>query len=230
MSDLFFGVAAVLFTIAAYLASRFIFLRFRNPLLNVVLLGTGAVICALLLLQRPYEDYIPARDVMTTLLGPATVALALPLYNHRRALLRYAAPLLAGVTFGTLSTIASALLVGRLLGLDREILLSMAPKSVTAPIAMEIARLTGGDPSLATAFVVATGTLGSMIGFPLLSRFGITDPVARGLSIGTTAHGQGTALALLEGHIQGAMAGIAMALTAIFTSIIAPFYLPWLLP
>ncbi|HEY5975866.1 MAG TPA: LrgB family protein [Geobacteraceae bacterium] len=222
-------VFSIVITVAAYLASRALFLRFRQPLLNPVFLSTIVVIPILQVSGLTFQDYSPAKEVMTFLLGPATVALALPLYRHREALQRYALPILAGVAAGSLSTMATAIWLGRLTGLSHQLQLSLAPKSITAPIAMEVARLTGGDPSLAVAFVVATGMLGSMLGPPLLSRLQVANPVARGLAMGTTSHGQGTAMAIMEGETQGAMAGIAMALAAIFTSLVAPYYIPLLI-
>jgi predicted murein hydrolase (TIGR00659 family) len=223
-------LAVILFTIVitviAYICSRQAFLRFKNPLLNPVFLSTVAVIGILLGCGLSFNDYTPGKEVMTFLLGPATVALALPLYLHRDALTSYAFPILAGVAAGSLSTIATILWVGQLAGLSPQVLSSLAPKSVTAPIAMEIARITGGDPALAAAFVVATGMIGSMIGPLLLTKLKVSNPVARGLALGTTSHGQGTAIALMEGETQGAMAGIAMALAAVFTSLIAPYYIP----
>jgi putative effector of murein hydrolase len=166
---------------------------------------------------------------MTWLLGPATVALALPLYNNRRLLRQFALPLSLGLMAGTGTTMAVALWSGHAAGLEPTLLRSLAPKSVTAPIAIDIAALTGGDPALAVAFVVTTGMLGSMVGPLFLSRLGISHPVARGVALGTTAHGQGTAIALLEGETQGAMAGISMALAAVWTACIAPFCIPFLL-
>ena len=117
---------------------------------------------------------------------------------------------------------ASVLFITQIGGLSREIIVSIIPKSSTVPFAVEVAALAGGNPALAVAFVVATGTFGSVIGLSLLSRFKIYNPVARGLAMGTVSHGQGTAMALLEGEQQGAMAGVAMALAGIFTSVLAP--------
>jgi len=213
-------------TVSAYIGSRSLFLRYKHPLLNPVFVSTVVIITILKGVNLTFDDYQPAKEVMTFLLGPATVALALPLYKNRKVLGSYALPVFTGVAAGSLATIAAVLLVGRIAGLSRGILISIAPKSVTAPIAVEISRLAGGEPSLTAAFVVATGMIGSMIGPALLSRLKIGDPVARGLALGTTSHGQGTAIALLEGETQGAMAGIAMAIAAVFTALIAPIYFP----
>ena len=225
------NVNVILFTIAltisVYGVSRILFIRYKHPLLNPVVVSTAVIIAILWLCQLSWTDYQPGKELMTWLLGPATVGLALPLYNNRVLLRTFAIPLCLGILAGTCATMAAALWIGHLADLAPTILRSLAPKSVTAPIAIEIATLTGGNPALAVAFVVTTGMIGAMIGPLLLTRMGIIHPVARGVALGTTAHGQGTAMALLEGETQGAMAGIAMALTAVSTSLIAPAYIPF---
>jgi len=229
MTALIFAACLIL-TVGSYLATRAIFLRFRHPLLNPVFLSTLVIIAVLQATGGTLADYQPAKELMTFLLGPATVALALPLYHNRAVLLSQALPVLAGVLTGSLATIAAVLVAGRLAGLSRGILVSLGPKSVTVPIAVEISRLAGGEPTLTAAFVVATGMIGSILGPLLLTAVRVKDPVARGLALGTVSHGQGTAVALLEGERAGAMGGVAMAIAAVFTALIAPYYLPLLLP
>lgn len=219
----------ILLTVGAYLLCKALYLRHPHPLLNIVLLGAGLVIGTLLLLKIPYQAYVPGRQLMTALLGPATVGLAVPLYRHRSLLRRHAPAILAGVGLGCLVSMLVALLIALAFGLPREIVLSLLPKSVTIPFAVEIARIQGGSPGLASAFVVATGTLGSVFGAPLLNWVGIRNPVARGLAMGTSAHGQGTALAFQEGEREGAMAGLAMTLAGVTTAAIAPLVVRLLL-
>ena len=216
----------VLLTVGAYLATRSIFLAFKHPLLNPVFLSTVVIIGALQMGGFTLEDYRPAKEAMTLLLGPATVALALPLYNNRKVLRDHALPVLFGVAAGSLATMAAALVAGRLLQLGDGVLLSLGPKSVTVPIAVEISRLAGGEATLTAAFVVATGMIGSILGPTALSLVRVKNPVARGLALGTVSHGQGTAVALMEGETAGAMGGVAMAIAAVFTAVIAPYYLP----
>lgn len=216
----------VLLTLGAYLATRRIFLAYRHPLLNPVFLSTVLIIGLMKLGGFTLEEYQPAREAMTFLLGPATVALALPLYNNRQVLRNYALPVFSGVVAGSLTTMAAALVAGRLLQLSNGVLLSLGPKSVTVPIAVEISRLAGGEATLTAAFVVATGMIGSILGPSLLSLCRVKSPVARGLALGTVSHGQGTAVALLESETAGAMGGVAMAIAAVFTALIAPYYLP----
>ncbi|SFM13256.1 LrgB family protein [Pelosinus propionicus] len=228
MPTTMFIFLTIFLTVLLYLISRKIFLRTKNPIFNPVLLSTTIIIIIFHYTGITFEQYKPGKDIMTFLLGPATVALALPLYLNRTVLLQALFPIIFGICFGALATLTTAILLAKLSGLDALIVTSIAPKSITAPIAIEISRLTGGDPAIAVAFVVFTGTFGSIIGPSLLSFCKITTPIARGLAMGVTSHGQGTATILQEGALQGAMAGIAMAVAAIFISFIAPLYIPWL--
>jgi predicted murein hydrolase (TIGR00659 family) len=209
-------------------ACRRLFLKYGHALLSPVFLSTIVIITALVVFRVPFDQYRPARDIMTILLGPAVVALALPLYRQRRILVKRLPVVVASVMSGSLVSIVSVVAVARLLSLDETILVSLAPKSVTAPIAIEISRIAGGDQALTAAFVIVTGLLGSMLGPWFLSTIGVHDPVARGLAVGNTSHGQGTAMMLLEGETPGTLSGVSMALTAVFTSFIGPIVIPWL--
>jgi len=209
-------------TVCAYVLLRRLSLRYPHPLLNVVVLSAALVVLVLLALDVPFSDYAPARDIMTFLLGPATVGLAAPLYRHRGLLRLYALPIVVSVALGALTAMTIAGGIARLGGLPHEVVMSIVPKGVSIPFAVEIARLYDGIPPLAAAFVVATGTLGSLVGASFLTLMNIRNPVARGLALGTVSHAQGTAAALLEGEEQGSMAGLAMILAGIFTALFAP--------
>lgn len=219
----------IFITIGGYILSRQIFNKYKHPLLNPVVLTTIMVITILLLFNLNFNDYKPGKNIMTFLLGPATVALAVPLYNNRQILRKGLLPIFTGIIIGSLTNIIVVVLVGKMFSFNETILKSLAPKSITAPIAIEVSQVIKGNPSLTAAFVVITGMIGSIIGPSLLNWLKVNDPVARGLSIGTTSHGQGTAVILEEGEPQGAMSGIAMAIAAIFTSFIVPFIVPILL-
>jgi predicted murein hydrolase (TIGR00659 family) len=222
-------IVSIAVTVAIYAGSRRLFVKRPSALLNPMFLSTTAIIALLATSGARFEDYRQAKEVMTSLLGPATIALAVPLYRQRHVLRAKLPVVLAGVVSGSLSTVITVVLVGRAAALDETIVRSLAPKSVTAPIAVEIAGVVGGDPTLAAGFVIATGLLGSMVGPGFLSLIGVRDAVARGLAIGTTSHGQGTAIILHEGETQRAMSGVAMALAAVFTAIVAPIVVPWLI-
>jgi len=228
MDGLLLGASFVVLTVVVYLACRRLALWVNHPLLNIVAVSAGVVIVVLVACDLPYAAYAPARDVMTLLLGPATVALAVPLYRHRRLLRSHGLAILGSVGAGAFLAMTSAGLAASLGGLPREVVVSILPKGVSIPFAVEISRIYQGIPALSAAFVVATGTLGSLFGAWLLNTTGINHPVARGLALGTVSHAQGTATALLEGEEQGAMAGLAMILAGVFTSVFAPLAV-WLL-
>ena len=203
-------VFVIAVTIAAYLVSREIFLRTRLTLLNPVFVSTITIILVLLAVGIYSEQYTPGRDLMTRLLGPATVALAVPLYRHRRLLVTYWASIALGIVCGSVATVVTVVLFARWASLDRMLVLAVAPKSVTTPVAIEIARILDTNVSITAVLVVATGMVGAMMGPRLLTVLGVSDPVARGVAIGTTSHATGTAAILHEGETQGAMSAIAM--------------------
>jgi putative effector of murein hydrolase len=216
-------------TLGFYALSRVLARHYPSPLTTPVFFSTALTILALLACGLEDRDYAPAREIMTFLLGPATVALAVPIYKNRHILLAGAWPALVGIAAGSLSTLFAAVLLAELLGASRLVLSSISLKSVTAPIAVEIAEILNGNPSLTAAFVVATGMMGAMLGPWFLSRVGIHDSFARGLSLGTISHGQGTAQAAIEGELPGAIAGIAMGVAAVFVSFLAPTLIPALI-
>jgi putative effector of murein hydrolase len=219
-----------LMTICAYAVARRLFVRSgQHPLLHPVFVSVAVLIPVLLVAGRSFDDYLPASNLLTWPLGPATVALALPVYKQRAALRTALVPLVCGVVAGSLATIATVLVVGALGGLATPILGALALKSVTAAIAVELARLQGADPGLTAIFVVVTGTIGAMIGPGLLTKLRITDPVARGVALGTISHAQGTAAALHEREISGALGTLSFVGAALLTSLIAPLYIPLLL-
>jgi putative effector of murein hydrolase len=194
-----------------------------------VFVATAGIMAILAASGVDYASYRNGTEPLTALLGPATAALAVPLYKHRRTVRAHLMPAVAGVLCGAMATLLSAAALAAALGLAPVVVRSIGLKSVTAPIAVELAPIVGGDPALTVAVVVATGILGAMLGPWLLDRSGVTDPVARGLAYGTVAVGIGTAQATAEGEIQGAVAGIAMGMAAIVVSLSAPVLLPWLM-
>jgi len=216
-------------TIVAYVVSREIFLRTRVTLLNPVFVSTIVIILVLFALGIRGDQYQPGRELMTLLLGPATVALAVPLYRHRRLLVTYWTSIALGIVCGSVATIATVVLFARWASLDRMLVLAVAPKSVSTPVAIDIARILGTNISITAVLVVSTGMVGAIVGPRVLTALRISDPIARGVAIGTTSHATGTAAILQEGETQGAMSAVAMALTAIFTAFVGPFLIPWLL-
>jgi len=217
---------AIAVTVGAYALSLTARRRYPSPLTTPVLFSTIIVIAVLLMAGVSFEDYRPAKEIMTFLLGPATVALAIPLYKNRRAFFSQLVPASLGLLAGSLGTMIVAGLSARILGFSPELLSSIAIKSTTVPIAVEIARIVHGNPTLTAIFVVITDMIGASFGPWLMDRLDITHPVSRGLALGTISHGQGTAQAASESELSGAVAAVAMGLGAICTSLAAPWLIP----
>lgn len=210
-------------TLIAYLLGLYLFTKGRqSPLLNPVLV---AVVILILLLKgtgTDYQTYFQGAQFVHFLLGPATVALALPLYRQLHALKRSMLAVAAALVTGSAIASLSAMTIARSLGATPEIVLSMAPKSVTTPIAMGVAEQIGGLPSLTAALVLITGISGAVMGPWLLDRLKVGDPRARGLAMGTASHGIGTARALQENETAGAFSGLAMGLNGVITAVLVP--------
>jgi len=197
--------------------------------LNPLLAASAAVIVFLLCADIPYEDYNIGGSVVSFFLGPATIALGTLIYRHWPLVRRKIVVILSGMTFGTVFGIGITALLVWLLGGTWPVLLSMLPKTVTSPVAVEIVSLIGGIPEMGAVITVLTGLTGSVLG-PAVSRLaGIRSDTAIGTAFGTTSHGIGTARLLLDSEIRGSISGFAMACSAILTPIIfVPIYW-WLL-
>jgi predicted murein hydrolase (TIGR00659 family) len=210
-------------TLLAYLAAFAIHRRGGfHPLLNPVPIAVAIIVALLWASDTRFETYFAGAQFVHFLLGPATVALAVPLWDQRHRVRRMGIPLAAGLAAGVTTAVVSATAIAWVFGASRETIFSLAPKSVTTPVAMAIAERVGGLPSLTATLVIATGILGAMIARPVLDRTGVTDPAARGFALGVTSHGIGTARAFQVGEVQGAFAGLAMALAALVTSLVVP--------
>ena len=197
----------------------------RRPYANSVLIAAVLLAVMLWLTGTSYEVYFEGAQFVHFLLGPATVALAVPLYLQGARLKRAVLPVIAGLVTGSFVAVVSALGIARAFGVDAVTLASLAPKSTTAPVAIGIAQSLGGSPTLAAVLVILTGITGAMIATPLLNALRIRDWRARGLAVGTAAHGIGTARAFQVNPTAGAFAGIGMGLNAILTALIAPLLL-----
>lgn len=197
----------------------------HNPLVNPVALSIAGLSGMLWLGGTPYTTYFEGAQLVHFLLGPATVALAVPLFEQSRRLRRAWLPLLGGIVVGTLTTTASALGLAWALGASKSTLASLVPKSVTTPVAMGISQQLGGLPSLTAVLVVTTGIVGAASARWWFARLRIADdPMVRGLALGVAAHGIGTARAFQIDEETGAFAGLAMGLTALLSALV----LPWL--
>jgi len=218
-----FGVTL---TLVAYKAGREIWERTgRHPALNPVL---GAIVLAggtLLLLGVDYEEYMAGGQYIVFLLGPATVALALPLHYEARLVRQAAVPILVGLVAGSAASIAVAYWVTRGLGGSEQLALSMAPKSATTPVSIALAESFGGVPALTAVFTILAGVLGAVAGPAVLSLLRFRDVRVRGLAIGAASHGIGTSRALEEHPTEGAFSGLGMGLNALATALLLPLLL-----
>jgi predicted murein hydrolase (TIGR00659 family) len=201
----------------------------RNPLCNPVLISVTLIGLILWASGTAYPVYFEGAKFVHFLLGPATVALAIPLYENRRIVLRAIVPMVLALVVGSVTAIVSAVAVAGLFGIPRTILVSLAPKSVTAPVAMGITETLGGDPALTAVLVMLTGVAGSIMVTPLMNALRMTDWRARGFSVGLASHGIGTARAFQVNSLAGTFAGIAMGLNALVTALLLPLVLALLL-
>ena len=217
-------------TIFAYLAADAFARKLgQAPWANTVLFSVLLIAPVLWLTGTPYDTYFEGAQFIHFLLGPATVALALPLWDNRDTIKRSVAPILMALLVGSLVAACSAILLAQALGLSNEVILSLAPKSTTAPVALGVSEAVGGIPTLTAVLVILTGIIGAVTVTPLMNLLRITDWRARGFAVGVAAHGIGTARAFQVNPTAGAYAGIAMALNALLTSLIVPVLARWLL-
>lgn len=193
-----------------------------NPLANPVAIAVLVLATLLWVTGTPYATYFEGAQFVHFLLGPATVALAVPLFEQLPRLRRLWLPLLGALVAGSVAAAVTAVLVGWALGASRATLASLAPKSVTSPVAMGIAEKIGGIPSLTAVLVAATGIIGAASARSLFNAMRITDPTVRGFALGTAAHGIGTARAFQVSDEMGAFAGLAMGLSALFSAVALP--------
>ncbi|MFC7331787.1 LrgB family protein [Rhodocista pekingensis] len=213
-------------TVLAYLVGVRLFeWAGRRPWMNPVALAVALLIAVLVTTGTDYQTYFDGAQFVHFLLGPATVALAVPLWQHRAEVRRSALPLAAALLAGSVTAVLSAELTARLLGATPQVASSIAPKSVTTPIAMGIAEKIGGLPSLTAALVICTGILGAVLGGSVLRLLRVRDPRAVGTAMGTAAHGIGTAAAFQAHPLAGTFAGIAMALNGLLTALLVPVLL-----
>ena len=201
----------------------------RNPLVNPVLLAIVMVAVLLRATNTTYQTYFNGAQFVHFLLGPATVALGVPLYRNLDLVRLNLLPMLAALAVGSVVAVVSAVGIAGAFGVPHAVLVSLAPKSVTAGVAMALSEALGGIPSLTAALVVTTGIVGAMMVTPLMNTLRIRDYAARGFAVGLASHGIGTACAFTVSSVAGTFAGIAMALNAVVTAILVPVLLRWLL-
>ena len=217
---LLLGTAA---SLAVFKLSVLLYERVKSPLLNPLLVTVALIIAALVALRIPLESYEQSVQLISFLLGPATVALAYSVYRQRQTLKDHFVPIFAGCLAGSIVSMTSAYALCKLLGLDDALALSFIPKSVTTPIAIAVSEQLGGVTSITVAAVIVTGILGAITA-PLMARlFRVRDGIAKGVAIGTCSHAVGTTKALEMGELEGAMSGVSIGIAGIITVVLAMF-------
>lgn len=220
-----YSLLAVLFTgltIVIYLIANIIYVKYHKTLLNPVLTSTLSLILILLWFNVPYETYMSGGSWIGQLLGPAVVALAIPLYKQRHLMKAHLLSIAAGISAGVLVGIISGVLFTKWMSFSDELILTMLPKSLTTPVAMQVASGLGGTPSLAAVFVMTAGFAGIIFGPHILKWMHIDSSIGRGIGLGTSAHGLGTAKAFEYGPEEASLSSLAMTLSAVAGSAIAP--------
>jgi predicted murein hydrolase (TIGR00659 family) len=222
MNNVMIGVLAIMTTVTIYIITKWTYKKFPNPFTLPIFISTLFIIAGLLLLDVSYDTYYIGVQWLERLLGPAVVALAYPLYQQRHILKENAIPVLLTVTVGSIVGVSSGLIMGKMLGFERLIVISLLPKSVTSPVAMDIAQMNGGSPTLAAVMVMVAGISGAVFGSTLFRVFKVDHYLAKGLGMGSASHAIGTAKAMENNMKEGAVSTMAMVLSAIIVSFITP--------
>lgn len=212
-------------TFVVFLASKLLQRRTGIALLNPILVSIIILIVVLLSCGVDYDTYAAGGEYIEFWLKPAVVALGVPLYRQLENIRKQMLPLLLAELAGCVVGIVSVVLIAELLGATKEVIISLAPKAVTTPIAMEISTAMGGIPSLTAAVVVCTGIFGGMAGFRMVKMSHIKSPIATGLSIGTASHAVGTASAMERGERYGAFSSLGLTLNGLLTALLSPLIL-----
>lgn len=216
-------------TLIAYVFAFRIYERAKfSPLANPVMISVAILVTVLTVTGTPYKTYFEGAQFVHFLLGPATVALAVPLYTQLPKLRSNVLPLLAGLVAGSVAAVVSAVGIAYLLGASPEVVRSLAPKSVTIPIAMGVSEKIGGLPSLTAVLVMATGIIGAISATGLLNLLRVRDYTVRGFATGVAAHGIGTARAFQVSQEAGAFSALGMGLNGVLTAILVPVMAAWM--
>ena len=213
-SSVFFGVFV---TLAAYLTGLKIRKKTGLTLMNPLLIAIVLVMLLLSALHIDYAAYSQSARLVSSLLTPATVCLAVPLYEQLQLLRRHKAAILTGVISGVLTSLVCVLVLAMLFGLDHAAYVTLLPKSITTAIGMGVSEQLGGHVSITVAIIIITGVIGNMIAESVCRAFHITEPIARGVAIGTASHAIGTTRAMEMGEVEGAMSSLSIVVAGVLT-------------
>lgn len=227
MQEFFIAVFIIVATVALYLVMAKVYVRFSYPILIPVLTTTVFVILLLLAFHISYDEYMIGGKWINSLLGPAVVALAYPLYKQREMLVKYSVPIIGGVFVGLFAGMISGLVFAEVFGVDRSLILSIIPKSITTPVAIQIATGLGGVPSMTVVFVMIAGFSGVILGPLLLKWIRIKSSLGKGIALGSASHALGTSKAFEYGELTVSMSSVSMTLSAVLGSVFGPIVV-WL--
>lgn len=212
----------VLISLLAFELGMFLYKKFKNPVLNPLLVSIAFIVGLLLIFHIDFEHYNNGGQLIAFFLGPATVILAVPLYKKLDLLKANALPIVVGILVGSIVGITSIVLISHFIGLDADIIKSLSPKSVTVPIGVEVSKQLGGIPPITVVSIIITGIIGAIMGPTICKIFKIKDKLSIGVSIGTASHAVGTTKALELGEVEGAMSSLSIGIAGLFTVFLAP--------
>lgn len=224
-NSVFFGV---MISILAYEFGVFLKKKTKLAICNPLLVAVAAVMVLLAFLKVDYETYKEGADLLSYLLTPATVCLAVPLYEQMSLLKSNVKAIMAGILSGVLTSLLSILLMGMLFGIDHELYVTLLPKSITTAIGMGVSEELGGIVTITVAVIIITGIVGNVIGEQVCSLFRIQEPIAKGIAMGTSAHAIGTARAMEMGEAEGAMSSLSIAVAGLLTVVGASVFAQFL--
>ncbi|MFC3884323.1 LrgB family protein [Bacillus songklensis] len=226
MNTLLLSLGAIVVTLLSYLISKKIYEYKRIIIFSPIVFAPVIIIILLSFGDMTYETYKKGSNLLSYMLGPATVAFAIPMYKHFQLLKKHSIEILVSVLSGTMIATLSSLFLALLFHLNGQIVNSIIPRSITIPIAVDVSESIGGDPSVTILFVIMTGIWGTMIGPKLIRLLTLRSSVAKGLLMGVAAHGTGTARAFELGKLEGTFSSLAMIITAILTLVFAHTIIP----
>jgi predicted murein hydrolase (TIGR00659 family) len=213
---------SIIFTVITYKIAQMWYHRYSTIIILPMLICPVILIVGLKLLHISYDSYNDGASLLSSMLQPATVALAVPMYKYRKILKSYLPEFSVGILCGAVFAIGSSLVISHWLNFSPQIMESLAPRSITTPIAIGVSEQLGGIPALTAFFVIATGIIGSVISPAVFKYMTHVSPITKGLMLGIAAHGTGTARAQEYGSLEAAIASLAMIFTGIITTLIAP--------
>lgn len=212
----------VIISLIAFEIGKFIFNKTKLAIFNPLLIATIVVMGFLNIFHITVVDYMLGGNLIVFFLAPATVVLAIPLFQQIDLLKKHFIPIIGGGIVGAVVAILSVIILGKLLGIDHQLLVSFMPKSITTPIGIELSKMLGGIPSITVFAIIITGITGNVTAPFIYSIFRIKNPIAKGLGLGISSHAVGTSRAIEMGKVEGAMSALSIVIAGILTIILAP--------